>query len=382
MLGRKQTVKTIKKVTNNSVPSSPWVYFLVAYKIVKRRTRTIALGAIPLLMLTSLVSMDRIPGTDIDLTVPYAAEGPGPLFDTLGQFNGEDVIEITGTNVDKTEGSLNLTTVSVRSGMTLTQALGRWLFTDDTLVPIEQVFPQDMTEDEVKEMNQQAFSSSEASATTAAMHYLNLPVGTEIAGVIEGSAADGILDVGDRVKEVDDEGDLTPSEVQAKVQAKKPGDEVRIKFDDPDGNEREETITLDESPVHDGQPRLGILMAAVPTGGMDVKYNLTDVGGPSAGMMFALAVIDKLDPANITHGMKIAGTGTINEDGAVGPIGGITHKVRASKDAGAEVFLAPAMNCSELTNVTDIPIIKVNNIKDAIQSLDDFANGREYPTCN
>jgi PDZ domain-containing protein len=349
---------------------------------VKRRTRTIALGAIPLLMLTSLVSMDRIPGTDIDLTVPYAAEGPGPLFDTLSEYDGKDVIEITGADLDETEGSLNMTTVSVRSGMTLTQALGRWLFTDDTLVPLEQVFPQDKTEEEVREMNQQAFTSSEASATTAAMNYLKLPVGTEVAGIVEESAADGILEIGDRVLQVDASDRITPSQVQASVQDKNPGDEITLKIRTKDGKVRDQSFTLGENPHQKGLPQLGILMAAVPANGMEVKYNLEDVGGPSAGMMFALAVIDKLDEDNISQGKNVAGTGTIDEAGNVGPIGGITHKVRASKDAGAEVFLAPSANCSELTDVDDIPIIAVTNLEGAITSLDDFANGREYPRCN
>lgn len=347
-----------------------------------RRTRTIALGAIPLLMLTGLVSMDRIPGTDIDLTVPYAAEGPGPLFDTLGQFNGKDVVEITGTDLDQTEGSLNMTTVSVRTGMTLSNALGRWLFTDDTLVPIEQVFPQDKTEDEVREMNQEAFTSSEASATVAAMNYLRLPTGTEIAGIVDGTAADGVFNIGDRIVAVEGQEDLTPAEIQAEIQKRSVGDNITIKVRTQDGQEQEESVTLGESLGHKGRPQLGILMTAVPAGNMEVTYNLEDVGGPSAGMMFSLAVIDKLDDANITHGKSVAGTGTIDENGNVGPIGGITHKVRASIDAGADVFLAPSMNCGELKGMDDIPIIAVTNIESAIQSLDNFANGREYPRCN
>lgn len=360
----------------------PATVFLVAYKTVKRRTRTIALGAVPLLVLTSLVSMDRIPGTEIDLTVPYAAEGPGPLFDTLSEYGGKEVIEITGTEIDETEGSLNMTTVSVRSGMTLTQALGRWLFTDDTLVPLDQVFPQDKTEEEVKEMNQQAFTSSEASATTAAMNYLKLPVGTEVAGIMEDSAADGVLEIGDRVLEVDGSDQITPNEVQTRVQEKNPGDEVTLKIRTEDGEERVQKITLGENPHEEGRPQLGILMAAVPANGIDVEYNLEDVGGPSAGMMFALAVIDKLDESNISQGKKVAGTGTIDEDGNVGPIGGIRHKVRASKEAGAEVFLAPSANCAELSDVTEIPIIAVNNLQGAIKSLEDFANGNEFPRCD
>lgn len=101
--------------------------------------------------LAALVSMDHIPGTDISLTVPYAAEGPGPMFDTLGEVDGTPVVAIEGAESDDTAGELRMTTVSVRSGMTLAQALSRWLTTDDTLVPIEQVFPPDLSPEEVEQ---------------------------------------------------------------------------------------------------------------------------------------------------------------------------------------------------------------------------------------
>ncbi|NMB23320.1 MAG: PDZ domain-containing protein, partial [Corynebacterium sp.] len=81
-----------------------------------RRIKTLAWGAIPLVALASLVSIDHIPGTDISLTVPYAAEGPGPTFNTLGEVDGVEVVEITGTETDDVEGNLNMTTVSVRTG--------------------------------------------------------------------------------------------------------------------------------------------------------------------------------------------------------------------------------------------------------------------------
>ena len=122
-----------------------------------RRFTTLTFGAIPVFALAALVNLDHIPGTNIALTVPYAAEGPGPMFNTLGKVNDVDVVQITGTDVDHTSGNLNMTTVSVRTNMTLVQAISRWLLTSDNLVPIDQVIPQNKTEEEVNQLNQQAF---------------------------------------------------------------------------------------------------------------------------------------------------------------------------------------------------------------------------------
>ena len=153
-----------------------------------RRFTTLTFGAIPVFALAALVNLDHIPGTNIALTVPYAAEGPGPMFNTLGKVNDVDVVQITGTDVDHTSGNLNMTTVSVRTNMTLVQAISRWLLTSDNLVPIDQVIPQNKTEEEVNQLNQQAFLSSESSATTAALRYLKKPLEVEIAEVVAGSS--------------------------------------------------------------------------------------------------------------------------------------------------------------------------------------------------
>src|SRR5699024_8233544 len=147
-------------------------------KIWNRRNRTIALGAAPVVVLVTLLGLPSIPGTDIDLTVPYAAEGKGPTFNTLGEEGGKQVVEVTGAETSKPAGHLNMTTVSVHTKLTLGQALARWLTTDDTLVPIGQIFPANKSPAEVQQQNQAAFAASESNATTAAMNYLNKPLET------------------------------------------------------------------------------------------------------------------------------------------------------------------------------------------------------------
>lgn len=342
-------------------------------------------GAIPVLALSVLVSIDRIPGTDIDLTVPYAAEGPGPTFNTLGEVDGKQVVEISGDEVDETSGNLNMTTVSVRSGMTLLQAIERWMFTDDDLVPIEAIFPQNMSPEEVQQRNQEAFSTSEASATIAAMKYLGLPVNTEIAGVTEGSPAEGVLKIGDEITAIGDADTATPASVREAVQAKKPGETIDITFlREEKGKKKEHKVSVElGTHPHDTKlAYLGAVMAAIPAGDLRVKYNLEDIGGPSAGLMFSLAVVDKLSPGELTGGKFVAGTGTIDDNGTVGPIGGAKHKVAAAKEAGAEVFLAPEANCPEVKSKSEgITVISVKTLEGAIEALDAYAKGGEYPTC-
>ncbi|WP_042440047.1 YlbL family protein [Corynebacterium halotolerans] len=348
----------------------------------QQRLRTLAWGAVPVVALTALVSMDHIPGTEISLTVPYAAEGPGPTFNTLGEVDGEPVVDVEGVPVDETSGNLNMTTVSVRSNMTLAQALGRWLTTDDTLVPIEQVFPPNRSPEEIQESNQQAFTASEASATVAAMNYLDVPIQVAVVDVLPDSAAAGHVEPGDVVTAVDGAPVDMPGQVRQQVQAKQPGDEVVLGLER-DGERIDRTVTLGEHPDDPAVALLGITMTSEPTEDMSVEYNLTDIGGPSAGMMFSLAVIDKLSPGELNGGKFVAGTGTISEDGTVGPIGGIVHKVRAAEEIGAELFLAPAANCAEAVSrdPEDLVVARVETLEDAIEQMENFAAGEAVDTC-
>lgn len=347
-----------------------------------RRIKTLTWGAIPLVALASLVSIDHIPGTDISLTVPYAAEGPGPTFNTLGEVDGVEVIEITGADTDEVEGNLNMTTVSVRTGMTLSQALTRWLFTDDTIVPIEQIFPPGQSMEEVQQSNSRAFTASEAAATISAMNFLNLPVEIEVVEVVEDSAAFDNFDAGDTLTAVNGTPVTTPGQVQEMIRNMAPGDEVSIDYLR-GGEEETATVVLGEHPQDPEVPLLGISMTSVPTSDTEVSYNLKDIGGPSAGLMFSLAVVDKLSPGPLNGGKFVAGSGTISEDGSVGPIGGIAHKVRAAEEAGAEIFLSPTDNCAEALTADrgDMTILKVDTLEHAIEQMDAFNFGGDFETC-
>ncbi|WKD59684.1 YlbL family protein [Corynebacterium caspium] len=359
----------------------------------KRLFSTIALGAVPVVVLTFLVSADHVPGTNIPLTVPYAAQAPGPIFNTLGKIEESPVVEVSGVPTYDTSGELNMTTVSVFTNMTLAQAISRWLIHGDDLIPIEQIFPPDMSQEEVNQSNKIAFNNSEANATVAALNYLGKELKVQVMGVLEDAPVVGKLAEGDIITAVDNAAVHKPSEVKAAILAKKPGDKVLLTVEN-NGKQRVETITLGANPglpSEAGKPEatsetafLGVLMSSRSADGIDIDYHLNEVGGPSAGMIFSLAVIDKLTPGELTAGEVIAGTGTISEDGTVGPIGGIAHKIKAAEKHGAKLFLAPSANCKEAlsVNAKDMVIARVDKLTDAVNAISEFHAGKEIATCN
>jgi PDZ domain-containing protein len=133
----------------------------------------------------------------------------------------------------------------------------------------------------------------------------------------------------------------------------------------------------------DGSPRLGVVIEQRQPAPFDVKFDLDRIGGPSAGLMFTLGVIDKVDPADLTGGIRIAGTGTIDDEGNVGPIGGIPQKLRGAKRDGATVFLAPAANCAEAkaNAVKGLPMVRIATIDDALAALQALREKRMPPLC-
>ncbi|MBF4553060.1 YlbL family protein [Corynebacterium suicordis] len=355
-----------------------------------RRSRTVVIGAVPVVLLVSLIGLPTVPGTDVDLTVPYAAQGKGPTFNTLGEFNGKQVVEIKGEKPDETSGNLNMTTVSVRTNMTLAQALGRWMFSDDVLVPIEQIFPPGQSQEAVQEKNAVAFASSESNATISAMNYLKRPTEVMVMQISDDSPASGEIHINDIVRKVDGVEITKPDQLAEEVRKHQPGDKIPITLfrQEREIEKQVELGTIPESlrekSQDDSVPFLGVTTVAQPAGDLTVEYNLTDVGGPSAGLMFSLAVVDKLSPGELSGGRFVAGTGTIDANGEVGPIGGIAHKIRAAADEGAEVFLVPADNCSEAKTAErpEIKLVKVDSLEDAVGDLNAINSGAEPSLCD
>jgi PDZ domain-containing protein len=340
---------------------------------VNRRIVTLLAALAPIVVLGIL-------GTVI--TVPYVALGPGPTFNTLGEVGGEEVVAIEGTEVDDTTGHLNMTTVAVRDGLNVFEAFGLWASGRQGIVPREEVYPPDKSKDEVKQENDADFQQSEDSAELAALHFLGKPVDLRIAKVGEDGPSQGLLREGDVLVSVDGKPVSTVGGVQEAVADVPPKTEVPIVIRR-DGAETTVRVVLGARPDDESKGYLGITPEEIPDVPFTIDFNLADVGGPSAGLMFTLAVIDKLSPGELNGGKFVAGTGTIDSDGDVGPIGGIKYKLIAAEEAGAETFLVPAKNCDEARQGAPdgLRLVKVENLGGAVDALEAIDAGADAPHC-
>lgn len=340
---------------------------------VNRRILTLIVALVPVLVLGVAGSV---------VTVPFVALGPGPTFDTLGQVDGKQVVDVTGAELDPTTGQLNMTTVSVRDGLNLFEAFGFWVSGEHGLVPRAEVYPPGVSREEVDRSNQQHFKDSESNAEVAAMHFLNLPTAVLVRGLGEDGPAKDVLAEGDELVSIDGTPIGTPKDVIDIVATKAPGSTISVVYRRGD-TEQTASIELAARPDDETKGYLGLTPGEGGRPPLQVEFNLADIGGPSAGLMFSLALIDKLSPGELNGGRFVAGTGTIDEEGKVGPIGGIQYKMIAAREAGAETFLVPAANCNEARQRVPegLRLVKVETLDSAVSSLADIDAGGEGVSC-
>jgi Lon-like protease len=323
---------------------------------------------------------------------PYVIEQPGPVYDTLGtsEHDGEDrpLISIPDEQTYPTTGELNLLTVSVLGSPETPphwlDVATAWFDPSKAVVPVESVFPPDVTRKERDEENRVLMVNSQRDAIAAALLELgyDVPGVITVQGVVEGEPADGIIEKGDRITSVNGTAVTDYGELQDLIAEN--GIERPVEL----GLTRDgSAMTLQITPrQRDDAAVVGVLVTTDYTFPFDVSIQLDDVGGPSAGMMFALGIVDKLDAGQLTGGENIAGTGTIDAQGIVGPIGGIRQKLYGAERAGADYFLAPAGNCDEVVgHVPDgLDVFAVSTLDDSLSVLEAVANGRNVsglPRC-
>lgn len=330
------------------------------------------------------------------LPTSYVIQRPGPVYNTLGTATGADgeqvpLISVDGAETFDTDGALDLLTVQVignreRTPSWFELALA-WFDPSKAVLPIEAVFPDGTTTEERNEESAAMMVDSQQEATAAALTELGYDVGAEITvhSVLEDSAAEGVLEVGDVVISADG-APVTGAAELREIVNDGGGDPVELIISR-DGEEQTVSITPQETEI-DGEQTLllGVTLMTQYDFPIDVTIQLNNVGGPSAGMMFALGIIDTLTPEQLNGGEQVAGTGTITGGGEVGPIGGIRQKLWGAKDAGAEWFLAPESNCDEVVgHVPDgLRVFAVETLDDAIDALDAVREGGDLdalPTC-
>ena len=325
-----------------------------------RRTLTLLLASLFAVVLT---------GAAFATPVPYVALGPGPTYNTLGEVGGTPVIDIEGTRVFPTDGHLDLTTVGVQPSLTMLEALRDWFDRDLAVVPRDAVYPPGKSDAEVNDENTKSMVRSQSSATTAAARQLGIDtVRVEVGAVADGSPADGRLEPGDVLLSVDGALVTDEARLRALISARGVGKALQVRYERK-GAAATTVITTAAAAEDASRPVIGISPTEILP--FKVKITLEEVGGPSAGLMFSLGILDKLGAPSLTGGKYIAGTGEITADGTVGPIGGIPQKLIAARAKGAVAFLVPEANCAEA--VTRAPaglaLLKVADLKGALDSL-------------
>lgn len=339
--------------------------------------------------LVALLGMSFLPS-------PYVIERPGPVYNVLGEVTddeGEDVplITVIGADTHPTAGNLDLLTVQVVGSperrLSWVDVALAWFDPTKAVVPIEQIYPTGQTSEQRTQQNATLMVDSQQDATAAALHHLGYDVDPqlEVSLVAEGSAADGRLEAGDLILEVDGKPVTRVSTLREIIDNAQDSPVTFVV--DRDGTQETIEVTPEQATGEAaGTWQVGISLLTVYDFPFDIEIQLNNVGGPSAGMMFALGMIDVLTPGELNGGAHVAGTGTIVTDGTVGAIGGIRQKLWGAVDAGAEYFLAPEKNCPEVVgHVPDgLQVFAVGTLDDAVAVLDAIRADEPldgFPTC-
>lgn len=307
--------------------------------------------------------------------IPYYRISPGRLRPV------DQAIQIEGTPTYPSDGTIEYPTISMGQ-VTPLQAFVGWLDPDvDVLHEDDALGGQDREQN--RQLNLAAMTASTQVASTVALRTLGYEVtstgtGAVVMSVVEGSAADGVVEVGDTVVAVDGTPVGIAEELGELLGAKAPGDEAVLRLESfHDGAGREVTVTLGAHPDEPDRAMLGVTSST-----RDIRFHFPfevtvqtgEVGGPSAGLAFTLGVVDLLTPGDLTGGNVVASTGTIRLDGSVGPIGGIHQKVVAADDAGATIFFVPVQELDQAEAAAagmSMEVVGVASLDDAIAALED-----------
>lgn len=317
--------------------------------------------------------------------VPYVILSPGPTLNTLGKTSSGPLISVAGHRTYPTTGHLNLVTVSFMGGpgdgFNVFTAIRAWLTPHTAVVPEQELFPTGQSEQQVVQQDTEEMASSQQTAQAAALCTLGIHFTTvdTVTQTEKGLPAAGVLHAGDTITAVDGTPVSCTRDTGTLIRAQAPGSVVTL------------SIIRQGKPAHvrlktadvQGHSVIGVYVQESYRFPFPIKIKVGDIGGPSAGMMFALGIVDKLTSGNLAGGRFVAGTGEISADGAVSAIGGIQQKMAGARAAGATVFLTPAANCSDTTGAVPagLRLAKVATLRQAINDLAALKAGRSVPGC-
>ena len=346
--------------------------------------RTLAgLLALGLLVVLGAVAVTR--------PVDYVTFRPGPTMNVLGKYDDKTIVNISGHKTYRDDGALRMVTVYAGGpgeNTNLVELLYGWIDPNIAVLP-KSIYEKGETDETNRQQSAVQMSSSQDNATAAALSALGIAYQTEVevSGVAKDGASAGKLEKGDVLLAVDGKTTADPSNLVDVIRAIKPGTPTVLTVRR-DGKEQQISVTTKPAEDDPKASRIGVSIQPDFVFPFKVRIRLPDsVGGPSAGMMFALSIYDVLTPGSLTGGKTIAGSGEITPDGTVGPIGGIGQKLPAAQRDGAKLFLVAADNCAEAVHshydADKMRLVKVTKLADAIKDVETWRDdpAAELPRC-
>jgi PDZ domain-containing protein len=354
-----------------------------------------AAGRRYVLLLTSALSVIALSCVIGLMPIPYVSLQPGPAIDTLGEYSGEPMITFgKQAKTYPAKGRLDFTSVLVTRAdrhFTLLDAVSAYLTPHTAIAPRRLIYQdKESSEESDKKLKAQLTSAKDVSqyvGLRAAGYDVDLQ--TTIASVAKGSPAAGVLRKDDVIIAVDGKKPKNVDAVVKAVSSRQPGSSVTLTVQRAKKT-LELTVDTVANPDDPKKARVGVGLRPQLDYPFAIKNHIAKIGGPSAGAMFTLAIYDRLTPGSLTGGQHIAGTGTIEVDGGIGPIGSVRQKMAGASEAGASVFLVPSANCPEAVldadrrgRVHGMRVVRVRTLDDAIAALRALAKDRHasVPGC-
>ncbi len=311
--------------------------------------------------------------------VPYVTFSPGPTVNVLGKYEKKDIITVKGHPAYRDKGALRLVTI-IPSGpsdkVSIPTMVIAWLDPDRAVYPYTSLYGKTDTRQTVRQQSAAQMASSQDNAIASALAALDIPFVTRVgvASVEKDGPADGKLEPGDIIVAVNGTKVSGVTQVTDTIRPLPVGSVVDISVRR--GNALRQ-VKLTTTSAQDDSKASAVRVSIQAKGytfPFDVKVKLDqNIGGPSAGLMFAMGIYDVLTPGSLTAGKAIAGTGEIDGEGRVGAIGGIQQKLVGAQAAGAKLFLVPSDNCAEAVGGNYDPdkmrLVKVTTLDDAIEDV-------------
>jgi len=320
--------------------------------------------------------------------LPYYRIAPGSVYDTIER------VDAPAEQVVIPEGEIGFVTVSQTADISVWQWLDAKI-DENSLIRHEDEINGDQTTEEKREQDQRRMQVSKNSAVVVALERLGYelivtPLGVEVASIFDCTAADGVLGTGDVIIGVDGDEVLTTQDLLDALSAFGIGDDLELTVERIDPNNPTQSsateivgVTLgsaddsclpDDVRAEEPRPFIGIGTAQMQNEELpfDVDIDTGRVGGPSAGLAFTLAIIDVLSEGELTNGLSIVATGTIDRNGNVGPVGGVHQKTIAAEASGADVFIVPLCCEQFVDRSTGEDVDTPSNYEEALLHADEM----------